>query len=89
MRQAITTKHLPATNHRGSRIKASCEAGTITVSWDYALDAQDNHKAAALALIQKLGWSGLAGGSDWYGGSPGKNAKGYVFVHAVSYAKVA
>jgi hypothetical protein len=56
--QAITTKFLGATNSRGSRIKATCEAGSITLSWEYALGVEGNHDAAARALIKKLGWYG-------------------------------
>jgi hypothetical protein len=56
--QAIETKYLRATNVRGARIKATAAAGSITIGYDYALDAQDNHKAAADALIAKMGWTG-------------------------------
>lgn len=54
--QAITTKYLGPTNFRGGRIKAQAWAGSITVSWDHALDTDGNHDAAALALVRKLGW---------------------------------
>jgi len=70
--QAITTKYFGPTNTRGSRVKASCEAGSLTVSWDYALGIEDNHKAAAAALIRQLGWEG-----NWVMGSLGP---GFVFV---------
>ena len=71
-RQAIVTKYLGPTNTRGARVKASCEAGSLTVSWDYALNPEDNHKAAARALIRQLGWEG-----NWVMGSL---APGFVFV---------
>lgn len=64
MRQAITTKFLGPTNSRGSRIKASCEAGSIIVSWDFAQSVDGNHDAAAKVLAVKLGWNGA-----WFGGS--------------------
>lgn len=54
--QAIETKYLPYTNTKPSRIKASCDAGTIIVSWDYGLNIEENHIAAALQLANKLGW---------------------------------
>lgn len=54
--QAIQTKYLGPTNSRGSRIKATAAAGSVTVSWDYALDQCDNHRAAAKALCDKFGW---------------------------------
>lgn len=60
--QAIVTKYFGPTDHRGSRIKAVCEAGSLTVAWDYALDVEANHHAAAVALATKLGWT-----TEWYG----------------------
>ncbi len=73
--QAIETKYLGATNTKGSRIKASAAAGSVTLPYDYALDAQGNHKAAADALIAKLGWTGTF--------AQGGNVKGdgYYFVN--------
>jgi hypothetical protein len=56
--QAIATKYLGATNTRGGRIKATAWGGSTTVPYDYALDVQDNHKAAADDLIAKMGWTG-------------------------------
>ena len=70
--QAIITKYFGPTNTRGSRVKATCEAGSITVAWDYALGIEDNHKAAARALISRLGWEG-----NWVMGSLGPT---FVFV---------
>ncbi len=55
--QSITTKFLAPTNTKGDRIKATCEAGTITAAWDYEFDSKDNHMAAADALRIKLGWN--------------------------------
>ena len=55
--QAITTKYLPATNTKGARIKASCEAGSVTISYPH--EAQRGHLAhaqAVYALAEKLGW---------------------------------
>ncbi len=57
-RQAITTTYRGPTNHRGSRVIATCEAKRITVSWDHALNADANHAAAALQLMRELGWDG-------------------------------
>ena len=57
--RAIITRYLGPTNHRCSRIKASAgRAGSITVSWDYSLpdNVSANHRAAAMALMHKLGW---------------------------------
>lgn len=52
--QTIITKYLGATNTRGSRIVAKCWNGKKTVSYDYSLNADANHKAAAYALIADL-----------------------------------
>jgi hypothetical protein len=73
--QAIETKYLGATNAKGGRIKATAWAGSVTIGYDYALDAQGNHKAAADALIAKLGWTGTF--------AQGGNVKGngYYFVN--------
>jgi len=56
--QAITTKYLGPTNTRGSRVKATCQAGSVTIEWDDALNSDQNHNAAATALIEKWGWCG-------------------------------
>jgi hypothetical protein len=62
--QAIQTEYLGPTNVRGSRVKATAQAGSITLNWDNALNPDRNHKAAALALATKLGWNyGI-----WHGG---------------------
>lgn len=54
--QAIITKYLGPTDTRGSRIKATAAAGSVTLSYDCALDSDGNHRAAAEALCVKLGW---------------------------------
>jgi hypothetical protein len=56
--QAIKTAYLGPTNVRGSRIKASCAAGSITLHYDDSLNSDANHKTAAKALIDKLAWGG-------------------------------
>ncbi len=69
-RQAIRTRYLGPTNFRGARIRASAEAGSVTVAWDYALNVSDNHACAVLRLQSVLGWSeafrGGQFGSDYY-----------------------
>lgn len=74
MRQAIQTKFLGPTNHRGMRIKARCFGGTLVIPWDDALDTANNHARAAKALSDKLGWSEF---NDLIGGT---TKEGYVFV---------
>ena len=74
MFQAITTRYIGPTNHRGSRVKATAEAGHVILSWDHALNDNDNHAKAAEALAKKFKWKGA-----WFGGGlPG--GKGCVFV---------
>ena len=81
MAQAIVTKYLPATNTKGSRIKATAWAGSTTLSYDYSLNIEGNHKAAAKALADKLNWVGNYHG----GGLP--NFVGYCFVLEQDYCK--
>lgn len=55
--QAIRTKYHGATNTRGSRISAKCEAKTIYVSFNHVLDTEGNHKAACIALKEIMNWA--------------------------------
>ena len=55
--QAIHTKYLPATNTRGSRIKATSAAGSVTIPYPHELSGQAVHRAAADALVAKMGWT--------------------------------
>lgn len=57
MRQILKTKYLGPTNTKGSRIKASCEAKSITINWNHSLDVEQNHKRALVTLHVQLGWS--------------------------------
>lgn len=52
--QAIVTKYLPATNFKGSRIKAYCERGSIIISYPDDLSGDACHIAAADALVAKF-----------------------------------
>lgn len=58
MRQAIVTRYISPTNTRGTRISARADAGKVIVHWDHALNSEDNHKRAAMALALKFGWLG-------------------------------
>ena len=61
--QAIEVKYLPATNTKPSRYKATAEAGSITVPYDYDVCDWSNQENAARALLNKLGWDNdIAGG---------------------------
>ena len=69
MRQSIATRYHGPTNTRGSRVSATSSSGIrIALHWDDALNTDENHIAAARALIAKLGWSGQwAAGADRLG----------------------
>lgn len=77
--QAITTKYLGPTNHRGSRIVARCEARREVYYWDYALSAQENHDSAARKLATALGWGEETHGRLVGGGLPDGTGNCYVF----------
>lgn len=76
--QTIETKYHGPTNTRGSRIsaKASYHPKRVWVEYDHALNAENNHKAAALKLMETLNWTGHYVG--------GRTPTGMVFVHAHS-----
>ena len=57
--QAIITKYLGATNTRGSRIRASAERGSITVSYPYEMSGSAVHEFAAQKLVEKFAASDL------------------------------
>jgi len=56
LRQAITTKFIPPTGTKGSRIYASAAAGTGYFGWDHSQDAHENHLRAATRLANRLNW---------------------------------
>ena len=76
--QTIETKYHGPTNTRVSRISATASGcrKRVTVSYDHALNAENNHKAAALKLREALNWTGRYIGGD--------TQTGMVFVHAQS-----
>lgn len=75
--QAIQVKFLGPTNSKGSRRKAWCDAGQITVSTDFALNSEDNARKACEALRDKLGWHKPHHGDMIAGSLPNGD---YVFV---------
>ena len=52
--QAITTKYLPATNCKGSRIKATAERGSITIGYPHELSGDECHREAVRQLLDKF-----------------------------------
>ena len=55
--QAIVTKYLGPTDKRVARVKATAQAGSITITWDDGLGIDGNHDMVALALCEKLEWN--------------------------------
>jgi len=81
MLQAIVTRYHGPTNYKGSRVSARADAGRIILPWDYALNVDENHAAAAHALADRLGWKEAIGYPALAGGALPGNA-GYCFVMA-------
>jgi len=89
--QAITTKFLPATDRRGSRIKATCQRGSMLVEYDESLDVGQAHIAACRALRRKFAeedakqYGSPVDGNPWlrpmaYGSAKGQPGYTFVFV---------
>jgi hypothetical protein len=76
MYQAILTKFIGPSDRRGSRVKATAEAGSVTIDWNHALNPERNHAAAARALALKYGWRAKYHG----GGMPQGAPYAYAFV---------
>lgn len=73
--QTITTQYAGPTNTKGSRVMVKSWLKNKAVSWDHALNSEENHKVAAKALVDVLNadrvkngygdyqWNIIAGGS--------------------------
>ena len=58
MMQAIQTRYFGPGNVKGSRIKAWCVAGSVTIDYPHEVGTgQPAHRLAAEALRDKLGWN--------------------------------
>ncbi len=72
--QAIETKLIPATNNKPTRIKASCERGSLIVSadslsGDQANGSESTHVQAAQLLVNRF----VEEDEKQYGSDPKKN----------------
>lgn len=67
--QAIKVQYLGPTNHRGARLKASCERGSITIPYPHELSRDGSRRAALTALVDKF----CAEDRVQYGTPPEKN----------------
>lgn len=54
MSQSIITKYLPATNTRGSRIKATSWMGSVTIPYPHQFSSTEAHQEAAQALLDRV-----------------------------------
>ena len=52
--QAIIVKYLGPTNTKGSRLKATCERGSITIPYPHELSGSDCHRKAVASLIYRF-----------------------------------
>lgn len=64
--QTITTKFAGPTDTKGSRILVKSWIKSKSVGWAYSLNSEDNHKAAALQLVQAINAERLAKGIGDY-----------------------
>lgn len=79
--QAIETKYIGPGNVRGSRVKATTASGiNINIEWDDGLNSEENHRAAALALMHKLRWDDESRNTSSRDVIMGATQTGYVFV---------
>jgi len=78
--QAIQTKYMPATNHRGARIKAWCDADAVIVPYTYDKDEAGTHLDAAYKLVEHLGWDDDHYGKLAQGSLPNNAGYCHVFV---------
>jgi hypothetical protein len=73
MRQAIETKFISGSERFPcGRISARCQAGRVLVEVNSQLSEDDNHLAAAKALMAKFGWDEWATGLAAGGSADGK-----------------
>ena len=86
--QAIITTYKPATNAHGSRILARCTRGSITVPYDHELDTEQNHIAAAQALINRFVKKDLLERSEPPSGNPWNRPRAVGQLPSGSYAHV-
>ena len=82
--QAIQTRFLGPTNVRGSRYKATAQAGSITLSADDRMNPEQNHHVAAAALVAKFGWNEHKGYKGLLGGQLPNGDYAWVMVDRLS-----
>lgn len=64
--KAIRTRFHGPTDTKGARVSASdADGNKVILSWDHALDGDDNHEAAAHNLCHKMGWPAVNRGGSF------------------------
>jgi hypothetical protein len=64
--KAIRTRYYGPTNTKGSRYMATDGDGnSVSVSTEYALNSDENHKLAAYRLMQKMKWPNELNGGGY------------------------
>ena len=53
MTQAIQTKHIEPTTHKGARIKAYWDGCSVVIPYDSSLGTRGNHDKAVKAFVKK------------------------------------
>jgi len=82
MAQAIITKFCGPTNTKGSRIQVKGWLKTVYVSWDHALNSEENHAIAVAKYVFDLNKQRVDGGLKWdiIGGGMMPDESGYAFI---------
>jgi len=67
--KAITTRYVGPGNVRGARIIAcDMDGNRVTIGYPHELSGEDVHRKAALALCDKMQWTGTLAGGGIKGG---------------------
>ena len=80
LREAIFTKILPATNHKGTRVKAKCSLGEITLGFSYTGSAKSEQLRAVQALLLKLKYGSIGSYESSYRIHSAETREGYVHI---------
>ena len=77
---AVFTKILPATNCKGTRVKAKCSLGEITLGFSYTGNAKNEQLRAVRALLLKLKSGSIGSYEGTYAIHSAETREGYVHV---------
>lgn len=82
--QGITTKYIPASNTKPSRVAATAAGGSrLVMSYDTSVTQEEAHAKVAIALAEKLEWEGIMAQGAMY-----RDGYAFVFVARDGRAKV-